>query len=87
MDTSPASNNTDIFLLNEMDNDNNIPVEEKTIEEMNKKLYNLKTKNTAMESFVTKKKLHVTQIHVPVQRNINLKSPELKMKGVKSKKK
>tara|TARA_Y100001958_G_C21248343_1_gene580927 strand:+ start:9431 stop:9973 length:543 start_codon:yes stop_codon:yes gene_type:complete len=60
---------------------------EYNIETANKEIFNIKEPVATMEKFVTIKKVNVEDNIVPKKKDINLKDPKLKTKGLDSKKK
>ena len=67
---------------------NGFPVQN-NIQEGNELIYNNKIEKTiTMDNFVTKKTIKKNEKHIlPVKKDINLKNPELRKKGIKKKKK
>jgi hypothetical protein len=58
-----------------------------SIDDANKGLFNNISKENTIDEFVTIKQINITPVHIPKQKNIDLKTPEFKMKGVKQKNK
>ena len=71
---------------------NNLPSKSKnkinmntSVGEANEELYNIKVQESTLDTFITKKNTNKKVINPPRRKNINLKNPILKTKGVKKK--
>lgn len=74
---------------NGMENTDDLPNidDDLSIDDANKGLFNNVPKENTIDDFVTTKQINIKPVHVPKQKKIDLKTPELKMKGVKRKNK
>lgn len=66
-------------------NQDDIIIENESLDDANKHLYNIPSKTITLNNYVTTTKLKVEKQYVPKQKKVNLKSPELKIKGLKTK--